>query len=106
MPGNWHAEKWARDLAGLPASRRMTLISAAVTLIDTDYVSDALESELTVFLECATGSDLHPDYYDPGLRVDCEIRSFARAAEKAFENLRDVRDQVADYISEAREAGM
>lgn len=105
-PGNWHAEPWAVTLAGMPASRRMTLISAAVTLLDTHGVSDGLESELSVFLECAAGSDLKPVYYAPDFRVDCEIRGFARRMEEAFDDLRHTRDQVGDYVREAREAGM
>lgn len=90
----------------MPASQRMTLITAALTIMETCEISDALESELSVYLECATGSDLKPVYYAPDLRVDCEIRTFARRMEEAFIDLRYVRDQVGDYISEARQAGM
>lgn len=99
IPGDWHGEQWARTIAALPQAHRATLISAAVTLIDVAN-SDALESELTVFLDCACGTDLKPVYYDPGFRIDNEIRSFSRRAEELLAQMRDIRDLTVGLTAE------
>lgn len=63
--GTWRDEPWARHVSGLARPDRMTLISAACLIMEHEgNLPDALESQLTVFLECACGTDLEPRTYD------------------------------------------
>lgn len=56
---SWNDEPWARHISALSHRDRTALVSAASLILKHEgHLSDALESELDVFLECARGTDI------------------------------------------------
>lgn len=60
---DWQDEPWARRVTALGEGERAALIRAAQSIL-AQSVSDPLESELTVLIECAQFDDL--DRSTPG----------------------------------------
>jgi len=76
----------------------MALVSA-VTTVMFYAMSDGLESELALFLECARGSDLEPKLYDPQQYLDGFLRDFQRTVEEGVGELRGIREDMPGIAS-------
>ena len=100
---NWRDEPWARRISALSRPDRMALISAACLILAYERdLPDALESELTVFRDCACGLDLEPRMYDLRTVISHYIGEFQGRVEEIRGEMESIRDTLPDTTAEYR----